>query len=158
MEKSSHILAWRNKININLSCMLLSCIQKKKNKIKKKKIKKPCKFVNKRIERCLLLFENKKSPGADKINFDIIKRCFGRLCCLFRYLFNSSLRGVPGPNEGRYSITCLCPTSVVPLFSKILERVKYSRLYKYLTEKKYCIHNILVSKKVTVQNIHLLSL
>ena len=32
-----------------------------------------------------------KSPGADEINFNVIKHCFGELCGPLKYLFNLSL-------------------------------------------------------------------
>ena len=119
-------------MNSNLSCLLHLYIQEKYSK--------NCvNLSTNELKDAFFSLKTKKSPGTDKINFNVIKHCFGRLCCPFKYLFNS--------DEGHYSITCLCPISVVPWFSKIFERVMYSRLYKYLTEKKYCIHNILVSKR-----------
>ena len=33
-----------------------------------------------------------KSPGADEINFNVIKHCFGELCVPLKYLFDSSLQ------------------------------------------------------------------
>ena len=33
-----------------------------------------------------------KSPGADEINFNVIKHCFGELCGPYKYLFDSSLQ------------------------------------------------------------------
>ena len=33
-----------------------------------------------------------KSPGADEINFSIIKHCFGELCGPLKYLFDLSLQ------------------------------------------------------------------
>ena len=49
------------------------------------------------------------------------------------------------------------PISVLPCFSKILERVMYNRLYKYLTDQKYYTHNSLTLEKATQQNMQLLS-
>ena len=37
-------------------------------------------FINKRIERCNFYLKTNKSPGADEINFNVIKHCFGKLC------------------------------------------------------------------------------
>ena len=50
------------------------------------------------------------------------------------------------------------PIFVLPCFSKILERVMYNRLYKYLTDQKYYTHNSLALEKPTVQNMQFLSL
>ena len=33
-----------------------------------------------------------KSSGADEINFNVIKHCFGKLCGPLKYLFDSSLQ------------------------------------------------------------------
>ena len=38
------------------------------------------KIVNEQIERCLFYLKTNKSPGADELNFNVIKHCFGELC------------------------------------------------------------------------------
>ena len=90
-----------------------------------------------------------KSSGADEINFNVIKHCFGELCGPLKYLFDSSLQiGVfphllkivlvlPAFKTGDTAdISNYRPISVLPCFSKILERVMYNRLYKYLTNQE----------------------
>ena len=90
-----------------------------------------------------------KSPGADEINFNVIKHCFGELCGPYKYLFDLSLQNgvflglmiiaivLPVFKTGDTAdISNYPPISVFPCFSKILERVMYNRLYKYLTEQK----------------------
>ena len=47
---------------------------------------------SKRIERCLFSLKTNKSFGANKINFDVTKHCFGELCGSLKYLFDSSLQ------------------------------------------------------------------
>ena len=49
-----------------------------------------------------------KSSGADKINFNLIKHCFEKLCGPLKYLFDSSLQsgGISRPTENCYSISC----------------------------------------------------
>ena len=88
-----------------------------------------------------------KSPGADEINFNVIKHCFGELCGPLKYLFDLSLQSGVFPDLMKIAIVSPIfktgdtadisnyrPISVLPCFSKILERVMYNRLYKYLTE------------------------
>ena len=89
-----------------------------------------------------------KSCGADEINFNAIKHCFGEFCGLLTYLFDSSLQSGVFPDLMKIAIVSPVfktgdtadisnyrPISVLPCFSKILERVMYNRLYKYLTDQ-----------------------
>ena len=39
-------------------------------------------------------------------------------------------------NGGKYLLTNYLPISVLPCFSKVLERIMYDRLYTYFTENK----------------------
>ena len=90
-----------------------------------------------------------KSTGADEINFNVMKHCFGELCGPLKYLLDLSLQsGVfPGlmiiaivlpvfKTGNTADISNYPPVSVFPCFSKILERVMYNHLYKYLTDRK----------------------
>ena len=90
-----------------------------------------------------------KSPGADEINFNVIQPCFGELCGPLKYLFDLSLESWVFPDLMKIAIVSPVfktvetadinnyrPISVLPCFSKILERVMCNRLYKYLTEQK----------------------
>ena len=89
-----------------------------------------------------------ESPGADERNFNVIKHCFGELCGPLKYLFDSSLQSGVIPDltkitivspvfktDNTAGISNYCP--LPPCFSKILERVMYNRLDKYLTDHKY---------------------
>ena len=95
------------------------------------------------------LWKQTKSPGADEINFNVIKHCFGELCGPLKYLFDLSLQSGVFPDLMKIAIVSLIfktgdtadisnyrPISVLPCFSKILECVMYNHLYKYLTEQK----------------------
>ena len=85
-----------------------------------------------------------KSSGADEKNFNVIKHYFGELCCPIKYLFDSSLQSgvdlmkiaIVSPAFKTADISNYCPISVLPCFSKTLERVMYNHLYKYLTDQK----------------------
>ena len=95
------------------------------------------------------LWKQTKSPGADEINFNVIKHCFGELCGPLKYLFDLSLQRGVFPDLMKIAIVSpifktgdIADISnyrliyVLTSFSKILERVMYNRLYKYLTEQK----------------------
>ena len=112
-----------------------------------------------------------KSPGADEITFNVIKHCFGELYGSLKYLFDSSLQSGVFPDLMKITILLPVfktgdtadisnyrPISVLPCFSKILERVMYNRLYRYLLIRKYYTHNSLASEKATLENMQLLSL
>ena len=90
-----------------------------------------------------------KSPGADEINFNVIKYCFGELCGPVKYLFDLSLRSGVFPDLMKSAIVSPIfktsdtadisnyhPISVLPCFSKILERVIHNRLYNCLADEK----------------------
>ena len=78
------------------------------------------------------------SPGADEINFNVITHWFGELCCPLKYLFDSSLQSgvfpdlmkiaIVSPAFKTEDISNYCPISVLPCFSKTLERVMYNHL------------------------------
>ena len=127
----------------------------------KKSFKILWKFFNKKNWKVPFLWKW-KSPGADKIDFNVIN-FFLKTVWSFQVLrvFKWSLEsGVfSGPNKGCYKDAAFTQFLFFHVCSlKILELVMYSCLYKYSTDKKYCLHNILVSKKATLQNMHLLSL
>ena len=76
-----------------------------------------------------------KSPGADEINFNVIKHCFGELSGPLEYLFDSSLQSGVFLDLMKIAIVSpvfkTCDTagisnyhqiSVLPCFSKILEQ------------------------------------
>ena len=77
-----------------------------------------------------------KSPGADEINFNVIKHCFGELCGPLKYLFHLSLKSGVFTDPMKIAIVSPVyktvdtadisnyhPISVLPCFSKILEYV-----------------------------------
>ena len=102
-----------------------------------------------------------KSSGVDDVSFNIIKKCFGVLCEPLTYLFQLSLEKGVFPDDLKIvkvtpiykagdnsDISNYRPISVLPCFSKILERLMYNRLYKYLKE------NILYEKQFGFQCGH----
>ena len=144
-----------------------------------KKIPTPCKpfefFLKKTSttlpERCLTINKLKdaffslkmnKSTGADKTSFNVIKNCFGELSDILRYDFDLSLQTeiftdllkivkvTPAfKTDDLKEISNYRPISVLPCFSKILERIMHNRLYSYLVKEK-----ILYSKQFGFQKGH----
>ena len=101
------------------------------------------------LKNAFFSLKTNKSSGADKINFNVIKHCFGKLCGPRKYLFDSSLQSGVFPDLLKIAIVSPVfkpgdiadisnyrPISVVPCFSKILDCIMYNRLYKYLTDQK----------------------
>ena len=100
--------------------------------------------------------KNNKSPGCDDICYNVIKKFFDSLCEPLKYLFSLSTERGVFPNdleiaptnltykdEDSSDISNCTPISVLPCLSKILERIMYNRLYKYLIE-----NNISYSKQL----------
>ena len=106
--------------------------------------------------------KSNKSPGYDGISYNVSKKCFVSLHEPLKYLFNLSIEKGVFPDdlkkawvtpiykgEDSSDISNYRPISVLPCFSKILERIMYNRLYKYLIENK-----TLYSKQFGLQNGH----
>ena len=106
------------------------------------------------------LLKINKSSGVDDVSFNIIKKCFGVLFELLIYLFRLSLEKGVFPDDLKIAkvtpiyktgynsdISNYRPISFLPCFSKILERLMYNRLYKYLKE-----NNILYEKQFGFQS------
>ena len=95
--------------------------------------------------------KNKTSPGYDDINITVIKQIIPFICKPLADIFNKSIQTGIVPNKlklakvtpvfksGSKQNTCnYRPISVLSVFSKILEKCVYNRLYDFL-----CKHNIL---------------
>ena len=107
-----------------------------------------------------------KNKADDKVRFNVIKNCSGKLRKPIMYLFNlffqtsifsDSLKiakGTPlfktGDPEtaGNYR-----SISVLPCVSKMLEGVIYNRVYKCLTENNFCYLKSNSFSKVVIQSI-----
>ena len=103
-----------------------------------------------------------KSPGYDGIGFNVVGNCFGPLLKSLMAIFNWSLQKGCFAEELKIArITPIYktddvnkignyrPISVLPCFSKILERIMYNRLFKYLTTNE-----ILYKKQFGFQKVH----
>ena len=121
--------------------------------------------MNEFKEACYSLKTN-KSPGHDDICFNVIKQCFGELNGPLKLLFDLSLSsGIFPDNLKIAKITPIFksgdteylgnyrPISVLPCFSKILERIMYNRVYNFLKRKIFYMKNNLDFKKATLLNM-----
>ena len=103
-----------------------------------------------------------KSPGYDEISFNVVKKCFSELCEPLKYVFNLSIETGVFPDKLKIArvspvykagdigdLTNYRPISVLPCFSKILERIMYNRLFSYVSQEK-----ILYSKQFGFQSGH----
>ena len=88
-----------------------------------------------------------KGAGYDDISFNVAKKCFGVLHKTLSHIFNLFLQTGICPNKFKiakvtplfkggenYELGNYRPISVLPCFSKILEKIMYNCLYKYLTD------------------------
>lgn len=114
------------------------------------------------LKEAFFSLKSNKSPGCDGINSNVVKKCFGELSGPLKHIFNQSLscgifpdklkiaRVTPIFKSGNKTLLeNYRPISVLPCFSKILERIMYNRLYKYLTD-----NHILYSKQFGFQEGH----
>ena len=89
------------------------------------------------------------------MSFNVIKKCFGELCEPLKYLFNLSIVKGIFPDDlkiakvnpiykadNNSNISNCRPISMLPCFSKILERIMYNRLQRCLKDQ-----NILYDKQ-----------
>ena len=103
-----------------------------------------------------------KNPGFYEINFDIVKQNFNYLLVPVRYIFDISLKSGTFPEKMKIArvapifkssdtslLTNYRAISVIPCFSKMLERIMFNRLYKHITE-----NNLLYWKQFGFQKGH----
>ena len=103
-----------------------------------------------------------KSSGYDDKSADVVKKVSDEIFVILKHVFNISLekgvfpdklkivRVTPIFKKGNNTlVTNYRPISVLPSFSKLLERIMYDRLYKILLE-----NNILYQKQFGFQNAH----
>ncbi|XP_057314221.1 uncharacterized protein LOC130655476 [Hydractinia symbiolongicarpus] len=103
-----------------------------------------------------------KSPGFDQISSNVLKNCFNELKSPLLHIFNSSLitgivpkklkiaRVVPVLKAGEVcKVSNYRPISILPCFSKILERIMYNRVYSFLNN-----NDILYNKQFGFQAGH----
>ena len=114
------------------------------------------------LKNAFFSIKTNKCSEHDEISFNVIRSYFGQLCQPLQYLFTLSFEKTIFPGDLKIvkvppvfkagdnaELSNYRPISVLPCFSKILERVIYNRLYKYLLDSKILYKNSLVSRKDT---------
>ena len=113
----------------------------------------------KELEDAFFSLKINKSSGYDDINFNVIKHSFQYISKPLMHIFQLSLSQGIFPDSLKIAkitpifktgettnLSNYRPISVLPCFSKILEKIMYNKLYRYFTE-----HNILYSKQFGFQ-------
>ena len=103
--------------------------------------------------------QSNKSPGLDKISVNIVKQVYDSIEPSLFHIFNLSIKNGQFPNQLKIArvtpifksgdecnVANYRPISVLPCFSKVLERIMYNRLYKHLVR-----NNILYKKQFGFQ-------
>ena len=101
-----------------------------------------------------------KSSGYDDISANVVKKLNDKIFVILKHIFNISLAKGVFPNKLKTArvtpvfkkrnntlVTNYRPISVLPCFSKLLERIMYNSLYKFLVE-----NNLLYQKQFGFQN------
>ena len=107
------------------------------------------------ISKIIHSLKRKDSQGYDEISSKILKVCAPYILSSLTYIFNKVLSTVVFPDWLKYSevkplfkmgdktkISNYWPISLLPFFSKIIEKIIYKRLYCYLKD-----NNILVDEQ-----------
>ena len=92
-------------------------------------------------------FQSGTAPGYDSISMNVVKESFNLICAPLTYIINLSLNSGVVPQEMKIArviplfksgdkslFTNYRPVSVLPVFSKFLERIVYNRLTNFLNK------------------------
>ena len=107
------------------------------------------------FKEAFLSLKRNKSPGFDNIHVNVVKSIYDNIKGPLMHIFDKSITCGIFPSRlkvakvtpifkagEKESITNYRPISVLPCFSKILERIMYNRLYSYLIQ-----NNLLFEKQ-----------
>ena len=114
------------------------------------------------LENAFASLKTNKSTGYDDMSINVVKRVSGEIFLILKHIFNISLakgvfpdnlkiaRVTPVFKNGNNTlVTNYRPISLLPCFSKLLERIMNNCLYIFLLE-----NNILYQKQFGFQNAH----
>ena len=116
-------------------------------------------LIDKEVRNAFCSLKTNKIPGYDDISSNAVNNDFDFIVEPQRYIFSNSLAQGIFPEEKKIAritpiykggdkenVVNYRPISVLPCFSKMLERIVYNRLYLYLTE-----NNLLYNKQFGFQ-------
>ncbi|XP_065663014.1 uncharacterized protein LOC136085618 [Hydra vulgaris] len=99
--------------------------------------------------------KNNKSAGFDKINVNVVKSVYHIIEPLLFHIFNLSFKTGIVPEKLKIAritpvfksgddsiISNYRPISILPCFSKLLERIMYNRLFNYLSENNVVLKTV----------------
>ena len=114
------------------------------------------------LKEALRSLKPNKSPGYDNISLNVVNETSDIFFTTLKYIFNLSLQqGIFPENlkiakvspvykkDEEFLLTNYRPISVLPCFSKLLERIMYNRLFKDLSE-----NSVLYKKQFRFQTSH----
>ena len=114
------------------------------------------------LDAAVKALQKDKSPGYDEISSNIVLTSYPEIREVLRFLFNKSIKTGIFPDQMKVArvipvfksgdpsqMTNYRPISILPVFSKLLERIVYNRVYNYITEQK-----LLFPKQFEFQSNH----
>ena len=119
-------------------------------------------FTDLDLENAFAKLKTNKRSGYDDISDDVVKKVSNEIIVTLKHVFKISLAKGVFPDKLKIAritpifkkgnstlVTNYRPISVLPCFSILLERITYSRLYKFLVE-----NSILYENQFGFQNAH----
>ena len=116
-----------------------------------------------RMENAFASLKTNKSSGYDDISADVVKKVSDEIFVILKYILNLSLAKGVFPDKIKIARvtpifkkqnntleTNYRPISVLPYFSKLLEGIIYTRLYKFLVEKQQSLSKPIWVSKCTL--------
>ena len=83
------------------------------------------------LKDALFSLKTNKRSGADEINFNVIKHCFGEICGPLKYLFDSSLQSGVFPDVMKIAIVSsvfkLVILRILAIITRVRGQYRYSR-------------------------------
>ena len=161
-----------NDFFVNVGPNLAKSITKSKNSFTSYIKSKPSylehtKLTMKVLDLAFFVLKTNKSPGYDDISSNVIHNCYENIKPVLFHIFSKSINTGIFPDALKiakvlpvfksgddFLLSNYRPISVLPVFSKILERILYNRTYEYFNNNKllYTTSN-LVFKVIILQNM-----
>jgi len=114
------------------------------------------------IDQAMKTLQKNKSPGNDGISCNVLHECYGQIRKILYFIFNKSITTGVFPEKLKIALitpifkagdesllTNYRPISVLPVFSKLLERIMYNRIYNF-----FKTNNLLFEKQFGFQANH----